>query len=161
MKRDRRDASLNDLIDDTARVRFDLDGFGPRAWTWITSDAGWLVFDPKGSKRITSELQLFGNVTFWLFWENGYDALRALDDDGDGRLRGEELAGLAIWRDVNGDGVSQPDEVKPLSAWGISELSVQYAGDDEDPDVLASSVAGVRFTDGTVRATYDVLLHAH
>jgi hypothetical protein len=157
----RRDATLTDLLDDKARVTFDLDGFGARTWTWVTPDAGWLVFDPKGSKRITSGLQLFGNVTFWLFWETGYDALRALDDDGDGRLCGEELAGLAIWRDLNGDGISQPDEVRPLSAWGISELSVSYEGDEENSDVLAWSAAGVRFTDGSVRPTYDVLLHAH
>jgi hypothetical protein len=154
------DATLNDLLDGTARVSFDLDGFGPRTWTWVTPDAGWLVFDPHGTGRITSGLQLFGNVTFWLFWKTGYDALAALDDDADGWLRGDELAGLAIWRDANRDGISQPDEVRSLSAWGISALSVQYAGDDEDSDVLASSVAGVRFTDGTVRPTYDVLLHA-
>jgi hypothetical protein len=156
----RRGATLNDLLDDKARVTFDVDGFGPRTWTWVTPDAGWLVFDPKGTGHITSGLQLFGNVTFWLFWQTGYDALRALDDDGDGWLRGEELAGLAIWRDLNGDGISQPDEVKPLSAWGISELSVSYEADDEDSDVLAWSAAGVRFTDGSVRPTFDVLLHA-
>src|SRR6188508_2586402 len=96
-----RDATVNDLLDDTARITFDLDGFGPRTWTWVTPDAGWLVFDPRETGRITSGLQLFGNVTFWLFWDTGYDALRALDDDGDGRLRGDELVGLAIWRDVN------------------------------------------------------------
>jgi hypothetical protein len=157
----RRDATVTDLLDDKARVTFDVDGFGPRTWTWITTDAGWLVFDPKGKKQITSGLQLFGNVTFWLFWENGYAALRALDDNEDGSLRGAELAGLAIWRDANGDGISQPDEVEALAAWGITELSVSYVSDDEDPDVLASSDAGVRFADGTVRPTYDVLLHTH
>ena len=89
-----------------------------------------------------------------------HDLHLALDDDADGWLRGAELEGLAIWRDTNGDGVSQPDEVTSLAAWGISELSVSYVGDDEDPDVLASSEAGVRFTDGSVRPTYDILLHA-
>jgi hypothetical protein len=157
----RRDATLNGLLDRGARVTFDLDGFGPRTWTWVTPDAGWLVFDPKDTGRITSGLQLFGNVTFWLFWQTGYDALRALDDDGDGWLRGKELAGLAIWRDVNRDGVSQAGEVMPLPAWGITELSVSYVAEDEDSDVLASSVAGARFSDGTVRPTFDLILHAH
>jgi hypothetical protein len=63
--------------------------------------------------------------------------------------------------DSDRDSVSQPDEVAPLAIWGITALSVQYVSDDEDPDVLASSVDGVRFTDGSVRPTYDVLLHAH
>jgi len=155
------DATLTDLLDRSARVAFDLDGFGARRWTWVTTDAGWLVYDPRGTRQITSGLQLFGNVTFWLFWDTGYAALRALDDDGDGWLRDDELAGLAIWRDVNRDAVSQPDEVAALSVWGISELSVSYRSDDEDPDVLASSVAGVRFTDGSVRPTFDLILHAH
>ena len=69
--------------------------------------------------------------------------------------------GLASWRDLNADGVSQPDEVAPLDSWGVNALSVSYRGGDEDLDVLASSVAGARFSDGTVRPTYDILLHAH
>jgi len=81
-------ARLEDLLNPDAMVSFDADGSGlARRWTWITSDAGWLVFNSQ-HRPITSALQLFGNVTFWLFWENGYQALRSLDDDGDGRLRG-------------------------------------------------------------------------
>ena len=44
---------------------------------------------------------------------------------------------------------------------GDQELSVSYVADDEDPDVIASSVTGVRFAEGAVPPTYDVLLHAH
>ena len=65
--------AARDLEDRDAAVTFDADGSGlKRRWTWLTRDAGWLVFDPKGRGEITSGLQLFGNVTFWLFWENGY-----------------------------------------------------------------------------------------
>jgi hypothetical protein len=57
-----------DLEDRNADVAFDADGSGlKRWWTWVTKDAGWLVYDPKGRGDITSGLQLFGNVTFWLF----------------------------------------------------------------------------------------------
>jgi hypothetical protein len=156
----RHDATLEDLLDPSARVSFDLDGFGARAWTWITPDAGWLVFDPHGTGRITSGLQLFGNVTFWLFWNTGYDALHALDDDGNGALRGQELAGLAVWRDANADGVSQPDEVRSLAALGIVELSTRHVTEDENDDVLAYAPGGARFDDGSTRTTYDVLLHS-
>jgi len=31
---------------------------------------GWF-FDHDGRGQITSGLQLFGNVTFWIFWQNG------------------------------------------------------------------------------------------
>jgi len=55
-------------VDPKARVIFDADGSGVhRRWTWITPDAGWLVHDQDGTGRITSALQWFGSVTFWLF----------------------------------------------------------------------------------------------
>ena len=157
----RRDAALSELVDRSARVKFDLDGFGARTWTWITPDAGWLFYDPRASGRITSGLQLFGNVTFWLFWSTGYDALQALDDDGNGVLRGDELAGLAVWRDENADAVSQPGEVRSLASFGIVELSTRHVVEDEDDDLLAYAANGVRFSDGSTRNTYDVLLHVH
>jgi hypothetical protein len=88
-------------LDMVARVVFDLDGTVPKRWTWITPKAAWLVYDHFGTGRITSGLQLFGNVTFWAFWQNGYHALGALDDDGDGEVRGAEQRGLALWHDRN------------------------------------------------------------
>jgi tetratricopeptide (TPR) repeat protein len=154
--------SVEDLVDRSAVVTFDADGSGlRRSWTWITPDAGWLVFDPHQRRQIQSGLQLFGSVTFWLFWDNGYEALRSLDDDGDGRLRGAELAGLAIWRDLNGNGISEPGEVTPVAAWGIVELSCGAVGPGPDDDaklLTAFSPAGVRFADGTTRPTYDIVL---
>lgn len=142
----------------SARVRFDADGSGfRREWTWITRDAGWLVYDHDGSGEITSALQWFGNVTFWLFWDNGYEALRALDDDGDGELTGEELARLAIWHDANQDGVSGPGEVRTLAAHRIVALSTRYSECD-DPWMVARSDRGVTFADGSRRTSYDVIL---
>jgi tetratricopeptide (TPR) repeat protein len=143
-----------------ARVLFDADGSGIlRRWTWITRDSGWLVYDADGSGRITSALQWFGNVTFWLFWHNGYHALAALDDDHDGRLQRRELAQLAIWNDVNGNGFSEAGEVRPLSAYDIVGLSYHYIEGD-GVSVAAFSPAGVTFADGATRPTYDVILHA-
>ena len=115
------DVALRDLIDPQARVLFDADGSGiPRPWSWIRPKAAWLVFDRNGQGRITSALQWFGSVTFWLFWHNGYEALRSLDDNGDGAVSGRELQGLAIWRDENANGVSEPGEVRPATSWGSS-----------------------------------------
>lgn len=147
-----------DMVDDEARVAFDLDGGGARKWSWITSDAAWLVNDHRGTGDITSGLQLFGNVTFWAFWQNGYHALRALDDDGDGRVRGAERTGLALWHDRNLNGVSDRGEVRPLADWGIVELSTRYEFDAAHPFEIPWSSAGVRFADGTVRPTFDVML---
>jgi hypothetical protein len=151
--------SAGDLVDPAAAVPFDADGSGVmHKWTWITKDAGWLVIDPRSAKKITSGLQLFGNVTFWMFWDNGYQALSALDADGDGWLTGKELDGLAIWQDKNGDGICDPGEVKSLAEWGIAALSCRYQIDFAHPDRIPFSPMGVRFRDGATRASYDVIL---
>jgi hypothetical protein len=151
-------ATLKTIIDFDAVVPFDADGTGlRRAWTWITPEAGWLVYDAASSGAITSALQLFGDVTFWNFWTHGYDPMRALDDDGDGELRGLELRHLAVWRDMNRDAVSDRGEVRPLSDYRIVALSCRAAKGD---GIYAAAIAaaGVRFSDGRTRPTYDVIL---
>ncbi|MFM8274688.1 MAG: tetratricopeptide repeat protein [Gemmata sp.] len=153
--------SATDLEARGAAVAFDADGTGLRAkWTWINSNAAWLVHDPKRTGKVTSALQMFGNVTFWLFWETGYDALAALDDNRDGVLTGKELDGLALWHDANGNGVCDPGEVKTLAEHGVVQLSVRFERDAAHPDRIAYSRAGVTFKDGTTRPTFDLVLHA-
>ena len=95
---------------------------------------------------------MFGNATFWVFWRDGYAALSALDDNGDGVLRGPELRGLALWRDLNGNGVSDPGEVAPVSDWGI--VAIRCDGATNAAGLLANP-AGVGLRDGSTRATYD------
>lgn len=151
--------SARDLEDRNASVKFDADGADlDRKWTWITKDAAWLVYDPARSGKITSGLQLFGNVTFWCFWENGYEAMRGLDDNGDGILNGAELDGLALWHDANGNGVCDPGEVQPLSKYGIVGLSCQWVTDSQHPDRIAFSPRGVIFQNGATRPTFDLIL---
>ena len=148
-----------DLEDPNASVPFDVDGTGlAKRWTWVTKDGGWLVYDPHKTGKITSGLQLFGNVTFWCFWDNGYEALRCLDDNGDGVLSGKELDGLAIWHDANGNGICEPGEVRPLSDYGIVAISCEYQTDSQHPDRIVFSPRGVMFRDGTTRPTYDLIL---
>lgn len=150
-----------DLEDRTTAVAFDADGTGvKREWTWITPKAAWLVYDPKGSGKVDSALQLFGSVTFWMFWADGYAALRALDDDRDGRLRGKELAGLALWHDANGNGVSDPGEVKPLAEYGIVGVGCKAEVLKGHPEKIPYCPTGVTFTGGKTRPTFDLTLKA-
>jgi hypothetical protein len=147
------DTPLEQLVDPNLGVLFDLDGSGlDRRWGWITPKAAWLVFDHDGRGEITSGLQLFGSVTFWVFWKNGYHALASLDDDGDGVLRGDELKGLTLWQDANGNGLSEPGELKPLAAWGITALSCRY---ETHATGIPFSPRGVVFQDGSTRPSYD------
>ena len=150
----------SELVDRWASVAFDADGTGlKKKWTWITKDAGWLVYDPRHTGKITSALQMFGSVTFWLFWDNGYQALAALDDNFDGILSGRELRGFAIWQDLDRNGLCEPGEVKPLAEWGIAAVSCGYLSDSGRSGYVAHSPDGVSYVDGSSRPTYDVVLH--
>ena len=144
---------LDQLVNPNANVAFDLDGSGlQRRWGWLTTNAAWLVYDQAGSGRITSGLQMFGNVTFWIFWRDGYDALSSLDDNGDGVLSGDELRGLALWQDLNGNGVCDPGEVRPVSEYGITAIDCRSEMHDSG---IPFNPRGIFFLDGTTRATYD------
>ena len=151
-------ATAKSIVDLDAAVPFDADGTGLRkAWTWISPDAAWLVYDPSARGRISSALQLFGDVTFWNVWRNGYEAMCALDDDGDGVLAGRELRYLALWHDANGDAISDRSEVKSLADYDIVSLGCRSTKGD-GIYAVARADHGVRFGNGRTRPTYDVIL---
>jgi hypothetical protein len=151
---------VGDMVDMSASVVFDADGSGIRKpWTWIKPSAGWLVYSPKKAKPVDSALRLFGNVTFWMFWDNGYQALASLDDDHNGALSGAELNDLAVWRDANMNGVADAGEVEPLAEWGIVSVNCRHEDTRKRADYMAFSPAGVTFKDGRTRPTYDVILY--
>lgn len=148
--------AFDDLIDRTSKVSFDFSGQGiPMQAGWLTEDAAWLVWDPKDKRQVSSGFQLFGSVTWIASWGNGYNALGALDDDGDGQISGGELDGLSLWHDRNRDGVSDDGEVKPVADFGIVRL--RY-GHQRVGDHLWVSDIGVTFDGGETRPTYDWLL---
>jgi hypothetical protein len=146
--------SVRDLVSPGHRsVAFDLDGTGrPQKWNWVKADTGILVWDPSGSGRITSGRQLFGSVTWWIFWENGYAALDALDDNRDGELSGDELVGLAVWFDRNSNGVSDAGEVRSLASLGITTIACRVT---TESDGVPANPRGVTLADGNELPTYD------
>ncbi|HEY4363912.1 MAG TPA: hypothetical protein VGN17_23285 [Bryobacteraceae bacterium] len=147
---------LADLLDASATTSFDLDGTGRgQKWAWVKADTGILVWDPERSGEITSGRQLFGNVTWWIFWENGYQALAALDDNRDGWLRGAETKGLAVWFDRNQNGRSDPGEVIPIEQTEIEAIAVRFDGREEDGSWRAAR--GVEMRDGSFRPSWDWL----
>ena len=140
-----KDASLEDGM---TVVPFSIDTRQPRAFSlWKASEkAPLLVFDPSHTGKVTSATQLFGTYTFGgrttkaayyqsdearTPWGNGYEALALLDTNDDGMISGRELDALALWFDKNRDGISQPGEVKPLSALGV--VAIYYKPDTTDP----------------------------
>ena len=144
---------MQPFVSPSANVRFDLTGQGlPLEGGWITKDAAWLVWDPHDKRKITNGFQLFGSVTWLTTWDNGYVALAALDDNGDGKIAGAELNGLALWHDKNANGVSDKGEVRPVAAWSIVSLGYRYKRHSDDAWI---SKNGVTFANGKMRPTYD------
>lgn len=146
-------SALENLVNPDANVIFDLDGSGiPKKWGWITTNAAWLVYDKESTGRITSGLQMMGNVTFWIFWENGYQPLAALDDNGDGTLTGSELKGFALWHDRNSNGISESGEVRSVQEFGITSISSKH---ELHKSGIPWNPQGVTLTNGTTLPSYD------
>ena len=144
---------LDELLAQEVTVDFDLMGHGPKhRWPWIRPTAGLLVWDPEKSGEITSARQLFGSYTFQIFRATGYEALAALDDDGDGFLRGAELRGVRVWFDTNSDGRSEPSEVHDLAALGIEAVAVRATGYD---GIHPTCSAGILLSNGETLPTWD------
>ena len=148
-----RDVPFSRLIDEGSPVAFDFAGTGDRrAQGWLTADAAWLVWDPEWRGEVNSGFDMIGQRTWSVFWSDGFEALRALDDNRDGELTGGELGGLALWRDENRNGVSDPGEVIPANVHGVAALAVR--GDPTRPGLITAQ-NGVRFDDGRTRPLYD------
>jgi hypothetical protein len=144
--------SCSELVDYTAKVSFDLDGSGESLlWPWVRPNAALLVWDPFREGQITSGRQLFGNVTWWMFWRDGYKALEALDDDDNGWLEGKELEAIAVWQDRNSNAVSDIGEVRPVSE---TILRIGVIPDDRQDGELTSR-RGIVLRDGRVLPTFD------
>lgn len=144
---------LDELLAPEITVDFDLRGYGPQErWPWLRPELGLLVWDPQHTGRIESARQLFGGYTFEIFRANGYDALAALDANGDGVLSGVELDGISVWFDRNGDGISAPEEVTPLRDLGVVSLATTMDGHD---GIHPTNAHGIALRDGRVLRTWD------
>ncbi|MGE0597163.1 MAG: tetratricopeptide repeat protein [Hyphomonadaceae bacterium] len=142
------------LIDMESEVAFDFAGTGDRRTQgWLDGEAAaWLVWDPEWRGEIHSGFDMIGQRTWAVFWSDGFEALRALDDNRDGELTGAELGGLSLWRDSDGDGVSDDGEVIPVLAHGVAALATR--GEATRPGLITAP-NGVRFDDGRTRPLYD------
>ncbi len=142
-----------DLFRPDAKVAFDLKGDGTKQrWSWVSRQAAFLAWDPKGTGRIASGQQLFGSRTFWMFFANGYDALASLDDNLDGWLKGKELQGIVVWHDANENGVSDPGEVASLENWGIVAIRTKL---DAYSNGMPTASRGIIFSNGVAAPTID------
>jgi hypothetical protein len=103
---------------------FDLTGDRvPEYCEWIGPRDGLLVL-PQEDGRVVGAENLFGTAGGY---RDGYEKMSVvLDRDGNGWVEGQELAGLKVWVDANGDAVADPAEMKPLSAYQVERIRVEH-----------------------------------
>jgi hypothetical protein len=131
------------LTDVEHGVLFDLDCTGtPKrtAWTRPGSDDAFLAMDRNGNGRIDDGCELFGNHTPAFTNEpfpnaaNGFEALSFLQDPdygmsvADTRIdrRDMPFGRLLLWRDLNHNGISEPEELQPVTETALLALSTEY-----------------------------------
>lgn len=109
---------------------FDYDGNGLATLTgWVARDDGLLVMDRNGDGLVNDASELFGDQSILVSGEkalNAFQALAELDGNGDGRIDVSDKAysQLRVWRDLDGDGYSSPNELFTLGEVGIEAINL-------------------------------------
>ncbi|MCL5770151.1 MAG: hypothetical protein M1588_02390, partial [Planctomycetes bacterium] len=148
----------------TSGVNFDhaADGFAERTG-WVAPGDGLLVWDRDVNGAIDSGRELFGSETVLpngLKAVNGFEALRALDANGDGVIDANDpvYAQLRVWVDGNTDGRNAEGELLTLEEAGVRSINVAYS-DSSFVDAQGNAhrqVGSYTTTDGQTRAATDV-----
>ncbi len=120
------------LTGSNAPVLFDMSGNGhprPMGWTAAGADEAFLWLDRNHNGKVTSGDELFGNFTplqNGQLAKNGFEALRELDTNGDGVIdeRDPIWSRLMLWRDLNHNGISEPNEIQPISGSAVTSIDL-------------------------------------
>jgi hypothetical protein len=105
---------------------FNYDGT-EEATAWISGGDGFVVRDLDKNGVISGGSELFGNFGF----ENGFEALAALDSNGDGAIDKNDAAfdELLVWID-DGNAKTDAGELFTLFELGIASIGTDYASSD-------------------------------
>ena len=148
-----------------AGTQFDLAAQGtPQHVGWVAPTDGLLVRDLNQDGIIQDGSELFGSSTVLpdgQTAQDGYQALKALDDNADGVLdsRDAAFASLQVWVDSDSDAFTDAGELKSLTDLNIASLNLQaQVGTAVDQGNLLGLVSSYQATDGTQHAMADVWL---
>lgn len=120
------------LTGSNAPVVFDIAGDGhprPMGWTAAGANEAFLWLDRNHNGTVTSGAELFGNFTPLQNGQrakNGFEALREFDANGDGVIdeRDPIWSQLMLWRDLNHNGISEPNEIVPIAGSGVTSIDL-------------------------------------
>lgn len=122
------------VVADDGASAFNLAAPGAAAMVrtdWPTAATPWLALDRNHDGAITSGEELFGSATRARVGiaSNGFEALAALDDNGDGVVDGKDSAfnDLVVWSDSDANRVSRPGELLSLRALGIVSFETAFS----------------------------------
>lgn len=147
---------------------FDINRDGLAEWTgWVGPDDGLLTLDRNGNGAVDGADELFGyhyyvplgDLSGGIEANNGFYELSALDSNGDRQIDSgdADYGALRIWRDLNGDGVSEGYEQFSLAALGIESISLISRGTSQ---IIAgnpiSDLGSFRWADGSAGIVADV-----
>ncbi len=112
-----------DLISLTnSQVRWDVDedDFAEHIG-WVQPEDGFLVYDLNLDGIVNGQHELFGTAE-----ADGFSQLALLDSNSDGSITAEDQAWqkLYVWRDLNGDGFSQDEELSALADLYITSIDL-------------------------------------
>lgn len=113
-----------------ASASFDLTGSTMSVVTdWPAAITPWLALDRDGNGTIDHGGELFGSATRLSSGaraQHGFEALRELDSNGDGRLSAadEAFGKLVTWSDHDGNRATSAGELSSLSALGIVAIDL-------------------------------------
>ncbi len=139
----------------------DENGFAGTA-AWIGSDDGVLVADVNGDGKITHTAE-FAFAGWTDAKDTDLEAVATLfDSNHDGKISSADakFSELKIWRDIDGDTITDDGELKTLTQWGIKSFSLNRteAGGKLFDGSIVHGYADYTTTDGKTRKLADVSL---
>src|SRR5205085_1429187 len=95
-------------------------------------DDAFLCLDRNGNGTIDDGAELFGYATPLANGQPaivGFAALAEYDTNHDGKVSSADpiWPRLCVWRDANRDGISQPNEISPLSSTSVLSIGTAYS----------------------------------
>jgi hypothetical protein len=115
---------------DGSKTQFDFgaDGFAEQTG-WVSPQDGLVVWDRNANGKIDNGTELLGSAS-----EDGFAALARQDGNRDGRIDAADavFANLRVWRDVNGNGLTEAGELLTTEQASIRAIDLAKTASGAD-----------------------------